>query len=224
MNALKKAIEEFRNGKCILLYDWPEREDEVDMVYYAGSIDEHKIYELRTVAGGLICFGTTADVVNVLGLRLLSDLLATHETYSLLNKRPRYGDLSPFVLWVSSVDVRIGISDRDRALTISKLHKVVTLIESARVEEARQLFYEGFYAPGHVPILAARCLKVRKGHTELAVSLAKLAGLVPSVVFAEMLNKGSSMSFNEAKRFAEERGLTLLTGEDVLNACESEVI
>jgi 3,4-dihydroxy-2-butanone 4-phosphate synthase len=59
---------------------------------------------------------------------------------------------------------------------------------------------------------------------ELAVSLAKLAGLVISVVFAEMLNIGSSISFNEAKRFAEERGLTLLTSDDVLNACENEVI
>ena len=47
------------------------------------------------------------------------------------------------------------------------------------------------------------------GLLELAVSLAKLAGLVPSVVFAEMLNEGSSISFNEAKRFAKERGLTL---------------
>jgi 3,4-dihydroxy 2-butanone 4-phosphate synthase len=59
---------------------------------------------------------------------------------------------------------------------------------------------------------------------ELAVSLAKLAGLVPSVVFAEMLNEGSSISFNEAKRFAEERGLTLLTSDDVLNACENGVM
>jgi 3,4-dihydroxy 2-butanone 4-phosphate synthase len=59
---------------------------------------------------------------------------------------------------------------------------------------------------------------------ELAVSLAKLAGLVPSVVFDEMLNEGSSISFNEAKRFAEERGLTLLTSDDVLNACENGVI
>jgi 3,4-dihydroxy-2-butanone 4-phosphate synthase len=56
------------------------------------------------------------------------------------------------------------------------------------------------------------------------VSLAKLAGLVLSVVFAEMLNEGSSISFNEAKRFAEERGLTLLTSDDVLNACENGVI
>jgi 3,4-dihydroxy-2-butanone 4-phosphate synthase len=56
------------------------------------------------------------------------------------------------------------------------------------------------------------------------VSLVKLAGLVPSVVFVEMLNERSSISFNEAKRFAEERGLTLLTSDDVLNACENGVI
>jgi 3,4-dihydroxy 2-butanone 4-phosphate synthase len=71
-----------------------------------------------------------------------------------------------------------------------------------------------------VPILAARDVKVRRGHTELAVLLARLSGLAPSVVFAEMLSPGTSMSLSEAKKYAEEKGLVLITGEEILKALE----
>jgi 3,4-dihydroxy 2-butanone 4-phosphate synthase len=220
MSPLEEAVRDLRGGRCVLLYDWPGREEEVDMVYYAGFMDVRRVYELRTEAGGLICFGTAEGVTKALGLPLMVDVLASHEPLRLLNKRPSYGDASPFALWVSSVDVRTGISDRDRATTIRKLHEVVCLVEGGRVDEARRLFYEGFYAPGHVPILAARDLRVRRGHTELAVLLARLSGLAPSVVFAEMLSVGASMSLSEARRYAEERGLTLVTGDEVLEAVE----
>jgi 3,4-dihydroxy 2-butanone 4-phosphate synthase len=183
---LEEAVRDFKRGKCVLLYDWLERENEVDMVYYAGFVDAHKIYELRTEAGGLIC----------------------------------YGDVSPFTLWVNSIDVRTGISDVDRAKTVAKLHEVVTLVVEGKVDEGRRLFYESFYAPGHVPILAARDVKVRRGHTELAVLLARLSGLAPSVVFAEMLSPGASMSLSEAKKYAEGKGLVLITGEEILKALE----
>ena len=217
---MEEAIRSLRRGKCILLYDWPERESEVDMVYYAGFVDARKIYELRTEAGGLICFGTTEGVVKALGLPLISDLIASHEPLKLLNKRAGYGDVSPFTLWVNSVDVRTGISDVDRAKTVAKLHEVVSLVVKGKVDEGRRLFYEGFYAPGHIPILAAKDLKVRRGHTELAVLLAKLAGLAPSVIFAEMLSPGTSMSLSEAKKYAEERGLALISGSEILKALE----
>ena len=217
---LEEAVRDLRRGKCVLLYDWPGRENEVDMVYYAGFVDADKIYELRTEAGGLICFGTSEGVVKALGLPLMSDLIASHEPLKLLNKRASYGDVSPFTLWVNSVDVRTGISDVDRAKTIAKLHEVVSLIVKGEVEKGKRLFYEGFYAPGHVPILAARDLKIRRGHTELAVLLAKLAGLTPSVVFAEMLSPGTSMSLSEAEKYAEKKGLTLITGDEILKALE----
>lgn len=217
---LEEAVRDFKRGKCVLLYDWLERENEVDMVYYAGFVDAHKIYELRTEAGGLICFGTTEDVVKALELPLMSDLIASREPLKLLNKKASYGDVSPFTLWVNSIDVRTGISDVDRAKTVAKLHEVVTLVVEGKVDEGRRLFYESFYAPGHVPILAARDVKVRRGHTELAVLLARLSGLAPSVVFAEMLSPGTSMSLSEAKKYAEEKGLVLITGEEILKALE----
>jgi len=215
---LEEAIRDFRSGRCVLIYDWPDRENEVDMVYYAGLIDSHKIYELRTEAGGLICFGTSGDVVRALGLPLIRDLISPHESLKFLNKKASYGDTSPFTIWVNSVDVHTGISDRDRAKTVSRLHEVVSLISRGRVDDGRRLFYNEFYAPGHVPILAAGDLRIRRGHTELALLLSRISGLSPSVVFAEMLSYGNSMSLEEARRYAGRRGITLITGDDLLKA------
>ena len=218
MKKVEKAIEDFKLGRPVLIYDWPNREDEVDMVYYAGIINPSKIYELRTKAGGMICFGTNKEIANVLGLSLVTDLLKSTKLERLVSRRASYGDVSPFTLWVNSVETRTGISDIDRAKTVSKLHKVTSLISDGKVEEGRRLFYEGFYAPGHVPILIAKDLKFRKGHTELSVQLARLASLKPSVVFAEMLNHGTSMSLKKARKYAEERDLALVTGEELLRA------
>jgi len=139
-----------------------------------------------------------------------------------LVKKTRYGDVSPFALWVNSMSVRTGISDEDKARTIKDLHHVVSLVARGDVNEGRRQFYENFYVPGHVPILISRGLKSRKGHTELAIALARLAGLLPSVVFAEMLDYGISMSLNKAREYAEKRGLTLVTGEEILTIAEKE--
>lgn len=215
---VEEAIKDLKAGRCVLIYDSPYRESEVDMVFYAGFVDHHRIYELRTEAGGLICFGTSEGIAKALDLPLIANLLSQTAQLKILNKRPSYGDPSPFALWVNSIDVRTGISDVDRAKTISELHRVISLVDEGRIEEGRRTFYERFYAPGHVPILIARNPKSRKGHTELAVLLAELAELKPSVVFAEMLSYGPSMSLDEAKRYAEKRGLTLLSGQEILSA------
>lgn len=220
--SVRHAVEDLRRGKCVLIYDWPDRESEVDMVCYAGHIDAEKVYMLRTEAGGLICFATSEEVAKALELPLFTDLLGMSDRLRLLVKRARYGDVSPFALWVNSVGVRTGISDEDRARTIKELHHVVSLVTSGRADEGKRLFYENFYAPGHIPILISRGLKHRRGHTELAIVLTKLAKLPPSVVFVEMLDYSTSMSLHKAREYAEKRGLTLVTGEEVVNEADRE--
>lgn len=217
---IEKAVNDFRKGRCVLIYDWPDRESEVDMVCYAGYVDVDMVYMLRKEAGGLICYATEEYVANVLGLPFQVDMLSNYENLKLLIKRPRYGDASPFTVWVNSVDVRTGISDEDRAKTIRKLHEVVALILGGGIEEGKKLFYKSFYSPGHVPILIAKDLRRRRGHTELAIAFAKMAGLLPSVVFAEMLSYGKSMSLEEAREYAERRGLSLISGEDIVRYAE----
>lgn len=215
---LEKALEDFRRGRPVLIYDSPDREGEVDMVYYAGLITSDKIYRLRTEAGGLLCFGTDGRTARLLELRPIAKLLERTRYRRLALREAPYADKSPFSLWVNSMRVHTGISDNDRALTIAQLHEVIALVSRGEVEKAKRIFYSEFYTPGHVPILIAKNINKRKGHTELAVLLAKLAKLEPSVVYAEMLDYGTSLSFEKARKFAERNDIALLTASSILRA------
>jgi 3,4-dihydroxy 2-butanone 4-phosphate synthase len=157
------------------------------------------------------------EVSKQLNIPILGDILRTHEVCKcLMSRKPAYGEVSTFSLWVNHVNVKTGISDKDRALTIQELHRVVSLVNKRRIGEAREIFLNEFYFPGHIPILISKGLKHRKGHTELSVSLALMAGLEPSVVFAEMLDKGTSMSLAKVKKYAKEKSLRLVKGEEIL--------
>lgn len=216
-SSVVKAIRDLSSGKPVLIFDSPTRESEIDMVYYAGFVGVDEVYYLRTLAGGLICYATSRTLGDVLGLKYMQELLES-QGYSRLIKRPRYGDVSPFSIYVNHISVRTGISDLDRALTIKELHRVIELAMLGRIDEARSKFYTEFYAPGHVPVLLARQPTERRGHTELAVALSSMAGLHPSVVFAEMLDRGVSLELSKAERLAAENGYSLISGDEIIEA------
>jgi 3,4-dihydroxy 2-butanone 4-phosphate synthase len=226
MRAIEDALEALRRGRPVMIYDSSKRESEVDMVYHASNVGPDEVYMLRTRAGGLICYATTAKVVEVLGLRFLDEALKDlGKPYDILaSKTPSYGDRPAFILWVNHVKAKTGITDEDRALTIRGLHEVTKLVLDGKVEKARRAFTENFQSPGHVPLLAARSLKVRRGHTELSIALAKLARLEPSVVFAEMLVRGGRLSWEDAKSLSERTGWPLLEGAVIVEACRDDPV
>ncbi len=209
------------SGKPILLFDSMEREAETDMVFYAGVIDYRKVSILRREAGGLICYVSGKRFREALGLEFLNEALATHPSYGkLVKKRPRYGDPPAFNIWVNHVDTYTGISDMDKALTIKNLHEVAVNIYKGFDLEAQEKFYGEFYAPGHVPVLTSRGLAQRRGHTELAVAIALITGLTPSMVIAEMLGEGTSLGRDEAYRYARRHGYIMVDGYDVVVEAE----
>ncbi|NPA85777.1 MAG: 3,4-dihydroxy-2-butanone 4-phosphate synthase [Crenarchaeota archaeon] len=210
---MEELRESLRSGKPLLLFDFPGREEEVDLVYYAPAVGVAQVYSLRTLAGGLICFATTYEIGKALGLDFAWKALK--EANPRLVKRPRYGDYPAFSIWLNHVDVRTGISDEDRSLTIRKLAEVVELA-SSDPEEARRRLEEEFYAPGHVPVLLASSIRERRGHTELSTRLVERLGLVPAVAFAEMLDYGKSMSLKKAEEIARALGFPLVKGDEVL--------
>jgi len=90
--------------------------------------------------------------------------------------------------------------------------------------ELRERFASEFTSPGHVPILyAARGLaRERKGHTELAISLARMAGLSESVTVCEMLgDSGGARSLDAARSYAEAHGWVFLEGATITEAYRS---
>ncbi len=225
MDAIDEAIDAMRRGIPVLIHDSADRESEVDMVFHASKIDESRVNLLRSVAGGLICFATTWRIAFDLGLTWGDILIAMYGDLSMLtSKRLGYGDRPAFTIWVNHKNVKTGISDRDRALTISKLNSVIEDYYLKGPSYAKQRFLNEFQAPGHVPVLASRRLEERRGHTELSIALALLAGLKPSVTFAEMLDYGVSLSIDKAYQISKEKGWPLIIGRDIIGACKNEEV
>lgn len=212
---------ELLNGKPVLIYDSSVRESETDMVLYAELVDYTKIAFLRREAGGLICFVSGRLFREALELPFMRDIFIKNNSLKqLCSKNPRYGDPPAFNLWVNHVDTTTGITDRNRALTITRLCEVAKLVYRGYISEARELFNREFYAPGHVPILTSRGLISRKGHTELATVLALITGLLPTMVITEMLSEGTSLSYEDALRYASRNKYVFLEGVDIVSEAE----
>lgn len=208
---IRKNLE---SGLPVLIYDFDGREEEVDMMFYGGVIDWKKIYILRREAGGLICYATGNEEARRLGLEFQTNLLRM-SPYKDLVKTPQYKDEPAFSLWVNHIRTKTGISDEDRALTISKLHEVISVLKFNEIE-AKEMFYHEFYSPGHVPILVSRGIEKRRGHTELTIALAQYAGLERSVVIAEMLDEKTSMKKEKAIRYSKNMGFLFIEGKEIL--------
>lgn len=215
---VRKAITLLGEGKPVFIYDGDEREGEVDMVYYAALITPGKVTNLRTVAGGLICYAMPAKIGGLIGLRYMDEILRDAGYAGIAGRPLSYGDPPNFSLWVNHRGVRTGIRDGDRAVTIKALDEVVRTAIEVGGKEARAMFFKEFVSPGHVPILLGRGLERRRGHTELSLALAELGGLRPSVVMAEMLYGPGAMPPAIAEEVARRFGSVLVRGEEIIKA------
>jgi 3,4-dihydroxy 2-butanone 4-phosphate synthase len=209
--AVERALAAFRDGQPVLVHDAADREGEVDLVYPAAAVTPEDVARLRNDAGGLICVALAPEVADAFALPFLADELdhpaADHGHLG-------YDDRSSFSLSVNHRDTYTGITDDDRALTISELGR-------AAGDPASVDFAEAFRAPGHVHVLrAAPTLADRKGHTELAVALAREAGVAPAAVVCEMLDDetGDARSVADAKAYADRHGLAYVEGSDLVAA------
>jgi len=223
---LMDALEAVRRGGFVLLFDDSSREGEVDMVKPAPYVRPEDILTLRREAGGLICVALDAGLSRLLGLPYLLQLLldagprwpgAERLAGNTLARRP-YGDLPAFSLSVNHVETFTGITDVDRSRTIRALGEVAMLAEQDG-ERARELFWRSFRAPGHVPLLIARegFPKERRGHTELAIYLASLAGVPKAMVLCEMLaEEGGALPKERARRLADQRGYAFVEGRELV--------
>jgi 3,4-dihydroxy 2-butanone 4-phosphate synthase len=215
LSAIEEAIDTLRDGKFVLVHDDKGREDEIDMVIAAEYITPKNIATMRNDAGGLLCLAISNEITTKLGLTYMHDIIQSlssiNPVFSKLTygKSP-YGDKPSFSITVNHRDTYTGITDIDRALTISKMAEICKKIDSSGVEE----FAKNFRTPGHVPILIASkgLLEERRGHTELCVYLAQMSKLVPAVVICEMLDSTThrALSINKAKEYADIKGITLL--------------
>jgi len=211
--AVARAVAAFRDGDPVLVHDAADREGEVDLVYPAASVESADVARMRNDAGGLVCVALAEAVADAFELPFVTDELdhpaADHGHLG-------YDDRSSFSLTVNHRDTYTGITDDDRALTISELGRAAA--DPDAVE-----FADAFRAPGHVHVLrAAPSLADRQGHTELGVALAREAGVPPAVVVCEMLDDetGGARSVADAKAYADRHGFAYVEGSELLDALQ----
>lgn len=224
----EEALEDIRNGKPILVYDFDDRERESDLTVASEKVTPDTLRMMRQVAGGLVCTTTPYKLAKDIGLPFMSDVFWDDcERYPLLRAMaptdiPYDNTKSSFGITINHRDTYTGITDRDRALTIRAYAD--TIFQDKPVEEIRTDMGNTFRAPGHVHLLntTERILKTRHGHTELCTAMMYMAGVRPSATICEMMgDDGGSMSKEDVRAYADEHGITMIEGTEVLARWEA---
>ena len=217
---LEKGFEALRNGEFILVYDNDNREGEVDMIIASEFVTPESVAIMRNDAGGLICNCLHPYFCEKLKLPFMVDVYAAAaEKYPVLNDlEPNdipYDEKSSFSVWVNHRDSFTGITDHDRAVTISELAK---LCKEKKFDD----FGKKYRSPGHVALLRGKegLVENRQGHTEIGLAMCELAGVTPVCVVCEMMDAETHRAtpLNKVKEYAEENNLVLLNGDDILKA------
>jgi 3,4-dihydroxy 2-butanone 4-phosphate synthase len=223
---IQKAITDLQNGKFILIYDDDRREGETDLVIASEFVTPESIKTMRKDGGGLIFLMTSKQIANKLKLPFLSEMYSCiDEKYPVLkalvpNDIP-YDAKSSFSLYINHRDTFTGITDIDRSLTMNRFAQLIKKIDTLHDGFATTMFGKEFRSPGHVPICVAaeKLLAERRGHTELVVSMMKMAGLSPAGSGCEIMgDDGKALSKDAARKYAEENGLIFIEGEKIVEA------
>ncbi len=224
--SIEDAVREFEKGNFVLVHDSSDRENETDMIIAAEKVEPGHVARMRQDGGGLICVAIHPEAADSLSIPYISDIYESASSkHEILDKARAddipYGERSSFSITVNHRNTFTGITDEDRALTISELGKMSTrAFNGASAEE----FGENFRTPGHVPILRAAegLLENRQGHTEYSIALAEMADVSPAAVVCEMMDSETkkAMSLDKVKRYAERKDLIHLGGNEIREAYE----
>ncbi|WP_435067386.1 3,4-dihydroxy-2-butanone-4-phosphate synthase [Haloplanus sp. C73] len=213
-SALARATAAFAAGEPVLVHDADDREGETDLLYPASAVTPEAVARLRNDGGGLIFVALTDAVAERF------ELPFRHETVDHpANDHSDLGyDARPsFSLTVNHRDGFTGVTDDDRARTISRLGEL-----SDDATAGVEAFAAEFRTPGHVHLLRASpgLLAERRGHTELGLALAREAGVEPAVAGCEMLDDetGGALSTADARAYAREHDLAFVEGAALVDA------
>ncbi|QOK24667.1 bifunctional 3,4-dihydroxy-2-butanone-4-phosphate synthase/GTP cyclohydrolase II [Janibacter indicus] len=195
LDPIETAIEAMAAGRPVLVVDDADRENEGDIIFAADAATDEIMGATVRLGSGVICVAMTGEDLDRLAL---PPMTAINED-------------AKGTAYTISVDARegvtTGISAADRARTARLLADPAT----GREDLAR---------PGHVFPLRARDggVLVRRGHTEAAVDLCRLAGRRPAGVICEVVEEDGSMSrLPQLRRLADERGWPLVSIADLVD-------
>ena len=195
-DSIEKAIDEFRQGKMLVVVDDEDRENEGDFIVAAEMATPDDINFMMKHGRGLVCMPITQDCANQFNL----GPMVPHTNNTALYE-------TNFTISVDAVkNATTGISSADRWETVQ-----VLLDEDAKPSDLGR--------PGHMFPLTAKDGGVlqRAGHTEASVDLATLAGLKPAALLVEIVDEDGTMARGDRlEKIAKEHDLTLITIADLI--------
>ncbi|RKS09885.1 GTP cyclohydrolase II /3,4-dihydroxy-2-butanone 4-phosphate synthase [Nocardiopsis sp. Huas11] len=193
LDPIQDAIADFAAGRAIVVVDDEDRENEGDIIFAAELATPELLAFMIRYTSGVVCVPLEGHDLDRLDLPLMT---ARNEE-------------SLRTAYTVTVDARegvtTGISAADRAHTI----RLLAAADSRPVD---------FVRPGHILPLRARPggVLARRGHTEASVDFARLAGLRPAGVLAEVVNDDGTMArLPRLREFADEHGLKLVSVEQL---------
>src|SRR5438876_4812323 len=194
---LARAVAALQRREFILVYDGDGREEETDLTIASEFVKPASIRTLRKEAGGLICTTLSGEVRERIGLPFMSEVLRRSGTaYPVLDaiskEDMKYDRHSAFSISVNHRDTFTGVTDVDRAKTISRFASIAKEATKRENGWAAHVFADEFRSPGHVPLLNAvdPLLVERRGHTELTTALMLMAGLAPTRAMLAVMGEG----------------------------------
>lgn len=190
--AIQEAIKALKDGKLIIVADDDNREAEGDLVGLASYVTTESVNFMITHARGLICAPVSKAIARKLDL----------STMNAKNTDP-YG--TAFTVSVDHKNTTTGISAFDRAETIK--HLALPNTQST-----------DFHKPGHIFPLIAKGGGVleRRGHTEAAIDLAKLANEPEVAYICEILNTDGTMArLPQLEDLSKKWDIPLITIEEL---------
>jgi len=194
LNSIEEIIEDYRQGKMVILMDDEDLENEGDLMMPASAVTPEAINFMARYGRGLVCLTLSKERCKRLRLPLM--VHNNDEQFS-----------TNFTVSIEAAEgVTTGISAADRAKTIQ-----AAVAADARAEDLVQ--------PGHIFPLMARDggVLTRAGHTEAGCDMSRLAGLEPASVIVEIMNEDGTMARRpDLEVFAKEHGLKLGTVADLI--------
>ena len=195
LDTIEEALDDFRQGRFVIVVDDEDRENEGDLIVAAEKITPEQVNFMLKNARGVLCAPITMSRARELAL----DPQVPDNT-SVLG--------TPFTVTVDKLEgCSTGVSIQDRCATIRALADPASVAAT-------------FGRPGHINPLYANDAGVlgRTGHTEAAVDLARLSGLRPAAALMEIMSDDGSMArLPELRRLADEWGLKLISIADLVS-------
>ncbi len=195
-DSIEDALEDFKNGKMIIVADDEDRENEGDLICSGQMVTPEIIKFMAENAKGLICLAIAHEIAEKMNLPQMveqnSESMKTAFTIS-IDAAEKFG-------------VTTGISAFDRAKTIQ-----VCIAPDAQPSDLRR--------PGHMfPCVARKGgVLTRTGHTEAVVDLARLCGHIPAGPMCEIMSKDGHMAKrDELYEFAQKHGIKFISVAELI--------